>query len=218
MEGAHPIHRSIFGHWVWDDKPFAMGQAWVDLILLANHADSRAVIRGRVYEVKRGQVFRSKLVLGERWGWSRGKVDRFLVWLEKDQMILQETGQHAPLITLLNYDRLHHEAFKKRTTADTPSESPSEHQADQGWDIYNNGKNENNEKKLKKRSDQIFTEKEKAILQKEIAQSLNHGVDSEANNLQFQTLVEQVVKAKDVKDRFGYAIASARNLKNGFRG
>jgi DNA replication protein DnaD len=216
MEGSHPIHRSILDHWVWKDKPFAMGQAWMDLILLANHTDSKAVLRGLVYVVKRGQVFRSKLVLGERWGWSRGRVERFLKLLENEQMIKQQAGQHATFITLLNYDRLHDTAFKKRTTDETPDRAPNGHQTDTRQDTYNKDNNDNNEKNLKKRSQGIFSEQQRALLGKETAQALNYGIDSEANRLEVEALIKRVAKAKGVKDKFGYAIASARNLKNGY--
>ena len=216
MEGAHPIHRSVLDHWVWKDKPFALGQAWVDLILLANHTDSKAVLRGRVYEVRRGQVFRSKLVLGERWGWSRGRVKRFLTLLEKNEMINQQAGQHATFITLLNYDRFHHEAFKKRTTDGAPDKTPDDHQTDIRRDTYNKDNNDNNEKNFKKRSGGIFNEQQMALIGKEAARALNHGIGSEANRLEVQALVERMAKAKGVKDKFGYAITSARNLKNGY--
>lgn len=216
MEGSHPIHRMILDHWVWKDKPFAMGQVWVDLILLANHTDSKAVLRGRVYEVRRGQVFRSKLVLGERWGWSRGRVGRFLKLLENNEMISQQTGQHATFITLLNYDRLQNTAFKKRTAGGTPDKAPNDHQTGTRQDTYNKDNNDKNEKNFKKRSGEIFNEQQKTLIGKEVAHAMNHGVGSEANQLEIQALVERVAKAKGVKDKFGYAIASARNLKNGY--
>lgn len=118
-KGAHPIHRAILDHWLWNDKPFAMGQALIDLILLANHTDQKVCIKGRLYIIQRGQLLRSKLHLGERWGWQRGKVDRFLQYLKDDTMIEQRSDQHTTIITLLNYDRLHKEAFKTRTPDDT---------------------------------------------------------------------------------------------------
>ena len=217
MEGTHPIHRSVLDHWVWKDKPFAMGQAWVDLILLANHTDSKAVLRGLVYVVKRGQVFRSKLILGQRWGWSRGRVERFLKLLEKDGMITQQAGQHATFITLLNYDRLQNTAFKKRTTNETPDRASNGHQTDTGQDTYNKDNNEKNEKNLKKRSHEIFNEQQKALLGKITAETMNYAIDSEANKLQVDALIDRVAKAKGVKDKIGYAITSARNLRNGFK-
>ena len=39
------VNRSILNHWVWDDKPFSKGQAWIDLIALANHTDKKTECR-----------------------------------------------------------------------------------------------------------------------------------------------------------------------------
>ncbi len=131
MAGAHPIHRSIFSHWLWQDKPFTRGQAWVDLILLASFTDSKAVINGRVYNVKRGQVRRSKLSLGNRWGWSRDRVTRFLSVLEIEGMIKKRSGQHGTVVTLINYKRLHNQAFKSKSSGRLKHDSKSIHKKTQ---------------------------------------------------------------------------------------
>lgn len=43
-----PLNRSIQKHWLWNEKPFSKGQAWIDLILLANYEDTKRVINGMV--------------------------------------------------------------------------------------------------------------------------------------------------------------------------
>ena len=40
-QGYIKLYRSIFNHWLWQDKPFSRGQAFVDLILLANYKDKK---------------------------------------------------------------------------------------------------------------------------------------------------------------------------------
>lgn len=40
MSGWIKIHRDILYHEIWSDKPFSKGQAWIDLILMANHSDN----------------------------------------------------------------------------------------------------------------------------------------------------------------------------------
>lgn len=119
MKGSHPIHRRLLNHWIWQDKPFAKGQAWIDLILLANHHDGTILMGGKPFKLKRGQVFRSRLTLAKRWGWSRGRINRFISVLETEQMIVQQTVQQGTLITLLNYSKLHDSAFKSGTINDT---------------------------------------------------------------------------------------------------
>ena len=148
--GAHPIHRSILEHWLWRDKPFTRGQVWIDLILLANHKDSQCIIKGNVINVKKGQLLRSKVKLAERWGWTRGRTERFLKLLENEQMIEQQPGQYATIITLLNYTNLHERAFKKRATGAT-TDSTTDGTTDSTHTI-----NENNDKKHKYASFCVF--------------------------------------------------------------
>lgn len=31
------LHRKITDHWLWEDKPFARGQAMIDLLILAGY-------------------------------------------------------------------------------------------------------------------------------------------------------------------------------------
>ena len=117
--GHHPIHRSILDHWLWKKKPFAYGQAWLDLILLANHADSKIIIKSQLVYVKRGQVCRAKKTLAKRWGWTRNRVQRFLKILENDTMVTFKSGHLTTVITLLNYNSLHKECFSGDASNDT---------------------------------------------------------------------------------------------------
>lgn len=97
------LDRQIFDHWLWQEKPFSIGQAWVDLILLASYEDGVQYYRGELYERKRGEVCASLKWLGERWGWSIGKVSRFLNVLQKDKMVTQKRNAHGTTLSIENY-------------------------------------------------------------------------------------------------------------------
>jgi len=101
--GYISVHRSIWDHWLWDDKPFSKGQAWIDLLMLANHKEDKFVYKDQVMEGKRGTVYRSLSFLAERWGWGRDKVSRFLKQLESDGMVAVHTSTHRTTITISNY-------------------------------------------------------------------------------------------------------------------
>lgn len=93
------VDRAITEHWVWSDKPFSRGQAWIDLLLLANHKDESFVWRGKTIDAKRGEICRSVSFLAERWGWSRKKTKLFLDRLQLDQMVdLNCTPQRTSII------------------------------------------------------------------------------------------------------------------------
>ncbi len=98
------IHREIMDHWVWQDKPVSKGQAWVDLILLANYRSGKFSYKDGVVEGRRGCVYHSISFLAERWGWSRDKASRFLHQLESDGMIKLFATTHHTTITLVNYE------------------------------------------------------------------------------------------------------------------
>lgn len=103
------LHRQLLHHQLWQELPFDRARAWVDLLLLANFADSMIRKRGIKVEVRRGQVGLSERELAERWGWSRGKVRRFLNELETVQQIEPQNEPQknnvTSLITITNFDR-----------------------------------------------------------------------------------------------------------------
>lgn len=82
------VFRNIEKSWLWEEKPFSKGQAWIDLLLLAKFRDESFISRrGNLVEGKRGNVYKSISSLADRWGWSRKKVDHFFNQLEADNMI-----------------------------------------------------------------------------------------------------------------------------------
>jgi len=124
MRGFHPIYRKLQGHWLWKDRPFAKGQAWIDLLLLANHKNSKVVINNRIIHVSSGQLYRSKRTLGDRWGWSENKVKRFITALQDDQMVEYRPGQYGLLITIRNYNKYHLGQGAATIENELPNESP----------------------------------------------------------------------------------------------
>lgn len=103
MSGWIKLHRDMRRHWLWENEEFTRGQAWIDLLLHANHSDKKVLIKKRLIDLKRGQQARSELTLSATWGWSRGKVRRFLKQLENEQMIVQQATQLTSIITICNY-------------------------------------------------------------------------------------------------------------------
>lgn len=104
MSGWIKIHRDILYHEIWSDKPFSKGQAWIDLLLWANHSDNKCMIGNKVEEVKRGSFITSDLKLMDRWGWGRKKVQLFLKFLESESMIMRNANNKRTVITIVNYD------------------------------------------------------------------------------------------------------------------
>lgn len=138
--GYVSLWRKIQNNHLWLLEPFTKGQAWVDLFLLANFKDGTINIRGNIIAIKRGQLGWSEESLGERWKWSRGKVKRYLNYLETVQQIIQQKSYVISLITVINYDK-----YQKNSTADDTTDSTTDgHQTVQQTDTNNNVYKENN--------------------------------------------------------------------------
>ena len=104
MEGWIKLHRKLQDNALWKCEPFSKGQAWIDLILIANHKDGYFYKRGNKVDVNRGQVGFSEKGLSDRWQWSRSKVRKFLNDLEKEQQIEQQKSNVTQIITIINYN------------------------------------------------------------------------------------------------------------------
>lgn len=93
------LNRDILTDETWLKKPFSEGQALVDLALMATYTARDVTIRGETVHLEPGDVVRSQAQLAERWGWSRGKVRRFIErheWTEKAaQKPAQQKAQKA---------------------------------------------------------------------------------------------------------------------------
>ena len=144
--GYIKIYRKIFDSEIWEEKPFSRGQAWLDLILLANHKKGYFRVRGIRVDIERGQVGTSSKTLATRWGWSRGKVLRFLHELETAQQIVQQKNNVSSLISIVNYDQ-----YQGNDTANGTQTGRKRDANGTQTDTNNNDKNGKNVKKDKKR-------------------------------------------------------------------
>lgn len=99
------MHRQICENELWLSEPFTRAQAWIDLILNANHEDGSFWVRGNQVKVKRGQIAWSELTMASRWLWSKNKVRRFLKLLETEQQIEQQKTFITSLITIKTYNK-----------------------------------------------------------------------------------------------------------------
>ena len=136
------IYRKIQDNPLWNEKPFSRGQAWIDLLLLANHKDNYIIARGIKVDIKRGQVGWSEVKLSDRWGWSRSKLRTFLKLLESEQQIIQQKNNVSLLITIENYQN--HQSKEQQIEQQKNSRKTAK---EQQKDTNKNVKNEKNDKK-----------------------------------------------------------------------
>lgn len=104
-EGWIKIYRNIQEHWLWNCEPFSRGQAWIDLLLMANHKENKVMINGNLIVIKTGERVTSIRKLSERWKWSTCKVKHFLKQLESDKMIECLSDTSKTVIKIVNYEK-----------------------------------------------------------------------------------------------------------------
>lgn len=131
------IHRKIQDNLIWEDKPFSRGQAWIDLLLLANHEDRQVLFNGNAIQVKRGEKITSLRQLSDRWGWSITKVKKFLNLLSDEKMISYKSDSKKTVYSIVNYEVYQDNENTKNNTEITLKE--------------NRNKTEINQKEIKKK-------------------------------------------------------------------
>ena len=154
MQGYFYIHRKIAESWVWSDKPFSFGQAWIDMIRRANHKKAEILFSGKIVTIERGSFLTSQEKLKKDWGWKRKRFDCFVKNLKKSEMILVENwANQGTYVTICNYSAYQNEG---QTKVQTRSKRGAN-----GGAINNNV---NNEKQCKHGAEPPSGKKEKEVI------------------------------------------------------
>jgi hypothetical protein len=115
MQGWIKLHRKITENELWQERPFSRGQAWVDLLLMANSTEGDVLCGNTIINLDRGQLHTSELKLMKRWGWSKKKVRAYLALLKTLKMATAEGTIRGTTITIENYN----DYQDRRTDLDT---------------------------------------------------------------------------------------------------
>ena len=120
MSGWIKVHRKVQDHWIFkEQREFSRFEAWLDILLCANHSEQKVIIQGTVYTVKQGESLHSLETWAKRWNWSKTKVRRFFDTLTKELMIVTTNETKTTRVTICNYasyqvERNADETTKKR--------------------------------------------------------------------------------------------------------
>lgn len=141
MNGWIKIERAITEHWIYDD-PWKF-RAWIDLLVLANHAEHKVNLKNQIYVCGRGEVLRSLDFFSRRWRENRSKIRSFLLLLQKDNMIELKTGSKITHITICKY-----ESYQGEPNADETQMKRNRNEDETQPKTYKNVKNVNNVKNI----------------------------------------------------------------------
>jgi hypothetical protein len=133
-KGYIKVYRDIQDHWMWKDERFSRGQAWVDLIMMANHKDAKIPVGEHIEIIKRGQFITSIAKLSDRWKWSYNTTKAFLNLLENDNMLIRKSDNSKTLITIVNYGVYQSGDKKNEEGVDRPIDEPIDRPTDEPID------------------------------------------------------------------------------------
>lgn len=110
-EGYILWYRQFLDNPFLNKKPFCKGYAWLVLVSLTNCKLGYVPNKnGQQVKVFRGECGYTRKALANIFGWSRGKLERYLCELEEQKMITCEHRLGRNIIKVLGYD-----FFQKRT-------------------------------------------------------------------------------------------------------
>lgn len=156
LNGFIKLWRCLINNPIWQEKPYSKGQAFVDLLMKANHKDNIAILGNKEMLVKRGQHHTSELKLSKEWGWSRNKCRAYLKQLERLKMLTTNSTPYGTTITIENYEIYQGSATTLSTTNETEEGTTQGQRKDSARNTNKNVKNDKNVKK--ERMKEIYKE------------------------------------------------------------
>ena len=140
--GYIALHRKILENPILNrSRIYSNFEAWIWLLLKANHKDNKFMLGSDLVKVKRGQIITSQKKLCRQFRWGNSKLRNFLKVLQKDEMILLNTNTQSTQITICNY-----ETYQENQTANKLQTNLKQTTNKLQTDTNNNDKNDKNEK------------------------------------------------------------------------
>lgn len=119
QKGWIKLQRRIQSHWLYQEKRvFSRYEAWLDLLMMANHKQNKVVIGNELVTVEKGSFITSELKLMQRWKWGKSKTRNFLKLLEDDNMIVKKSDRQKTTISICNYSVYQEEGQENRPLSD----------------------------------------------------------------------------------------------------
>jgi hypothetical protein len=153
MDGWLRLYRKLKEHWLWDDRPFSKGQAWIDILFRCNHKCIQHMVDGRLKWILRGQFIYSNVKFASDWGWSEKSVRRFIKTLSDNDMLTTQPTNHFTVYEVLKYAELQAldtEEFEAATCRTKDEQKPSKRRTKaEQMPTDNNDNKYKNDKKIK---------------------------------------------------------------------
>ena len=105
-KGWISLHRQVLDNPLFTrSRKYSNFEAWIWLLLRANHSEAKVLIGANLIKVKKGQMITSQKKLSMQFKWGNSRLRNFLKLLQNEKMILIETTSQLTNITICNYER-----------------------------------------------------------------------------------------------------------------
>lgn len=149
--GYIKLYRSVRDHYLFKEKvPYSKFEAWCDILLKVNFSDNKVMIKGVVFEVKRGQTLRSLDSWADAWRWDKSKVRRFLDLLQLEHMVCIFNEKITTRLTVCNFDFYQRDQHNSDTVT-----TRRRHNSDTVTTPNNKDKNDKNDKNNLSKGDTV---------------------------------------------------------------
>ena len=178
--------------WAFYGRPLALA-LWITLLTEANHKSTKKIFKGKVIEIKAGQLLTGRRYLAQLVGISESTIERYLKRFENEQQLTQQSSSTNRLITILNwykYQEGEQQKDNRKTTERQQKDTPK------------NVKNGNNEKNKDKRLfsfDEIYLKYPKRIGRKAAERHFNTSVKTQEDWDRINLALNNYLKSKEVK-------------------
>ena len=140
MSGWISLHRKILENPILNrSRVYSNFEAWIWLLLKANHKDNKFMLGSELIKVKKGSMITSQKKLCRQFRWGSTKLRNFLKVLQKDKMLLLETNTQSTQITICNY-----ESYQDSQISNKTQTKPKQHTHNTRTKTNNNVNNDNN--------------------------------------------------------------------------
>ena len=107
MQGWISLHRKILDNPILSrSRTYSRFEAFVYMLLKANHKDNKVVIGNQLIKIKTGSFLTSQKKLMKEFNWGISRLRSFLKLLQDDDMIEVKSNAISTMITINNYKEL----------------------------------------------------------------------------------------------------------------
>ena len=107
MKGWISLHRKILDNPILTrGRSYSRFEAFVYMLLKANHKDNKVVIGNQIIKIKSGSFLTSQKQLMKEFNWGISRLRAYLKLLQDDDMIVVKSNAISTMITINNYKEL----------------------------------------------------------------------------------------------------------------